>query len=351
MIKRLSLSVLAGLATLVASPALASFHLMKIEQVIGGVGGDTTQQAIQLRMRANGQNFLNNQGRLVVRDAAGANPVTLISFGADAATGLLGRRVLIVSPAFAAAQTGIDEDFVMTSTIPASYLAAGRLTFENTTGTVLWSLAWGGAGYTGPHTGATFNDADGNFGPAFGSALPSSGTQALLFTAADPTGAALSMTNLADYGITAGAATFTNNANQSGTVVGGTPTAIRFYPLTPCRVADTRGAAGPSGGPALAANASRDFPVTTICSVPADAQAVAVTLTVTAATEAGNLRLYPAGTGLPTASTINFVAAKARANNAIVKLGTGGAVSVRCDMSPGSSGTTHFLFDVTGYLK
>ena len=40
--------------------ALASFHVMKVEQVIGGVGGDTSQQAIQLRMRAVGQNLVGN---------------------------------------------------------------------------------------------------------------------------------------------------------------------------------------------------------------------------------------------------------------------------------------------------
>ncbi len=34
-----------------ALPAQATFHLMQIEQVIGGVNGDTTAQAIQLRMR------------------------------------------------------------------------------------------------------------------------------------------------------------------------------------------------------------------------------------------------------------------------------------------------------------
>ena len=62
------------------------------------------------------------------------------------------------------------------------------------------------------------NDADGNFGPPFGSALPSTGAQALRFTASDATGAAASTNNLADYGVTAGAASFTNNAGGSGTV-------------------------------------------------------------------------------------------------------------------------------------
>ena len=37
------------------SQAHATFHLMQIEQVIGGVNGDTSAQAIQLRMRFAGQ--------------------------------------------------------------------------------------------------------------------------------------------------------------------------------------------------------------------------------------------------------------------------------------------------------
>jgi uncharacterized repeat protein (TIGR01451 family) len=217
---RLSLAVASSLAVLLlASPAFGSFHLMKVEQAVGGVGGDTSQQAIQLRMRAPGQNLVGtSQARLIARDAAGMNPVVLIVFGSDAAYATQGSRILVVSSAFAAAQPGIPGDFTMTNLIPPSYLAAGRLTFEDSGGIVYWSLAWGGPGYTGPNTGSVFNDPDGNFGPQFGSALPSSTNRALLFTASDPTGAAASTNNAADYSVTGGAAVFTNNAGASGLV-------------------------------------------------------------------------------------------------------------------------------------
>src|SRR6266478_816038 len=56
----------------VASPAYATFHMMQIEQVIGGVDGDTSAQAIQLRMRSAGENLVS-QARLVAFDATGAN--------------------------------------------------------------------------------------------------------------------------------------------------------------------------------------------------------------------------------------------------------------------------------------
>lgn len=128
-------------------------------------------------------------------------------------------------------------------------------------------------------------------------------------------------------------------------------TAAGFFALPPCRVADTRGAIGPSGGPALAANSTRTFPVSGICLIPSTAKAVAVNVTVVGVTDTGDLRIYPAGSPLPIASTINFALGKVRANNAIIPLGVGGQIAVRCDMAPASTGQTHFLLDVTGYLQ
>jgi hypothetical protein len=124
-----------------------------------------------------------------------------------------------------------------------------------------------------------------------------------------------------------------------------------FSTLTPCRVTDTRNPAGPSGGPALSANTTRNFPVTGICGIPSTASAVAINVTVVEETDAGDLRLYPAGGAPPSSSTINFAAGKVRANNAITPLGSGGQIAVQCDMPTGSSGQTHFLFDVYGYFQ
>jgi len=130
-----------------------------------------------------------------------------------------------------------------------------------------------------------------------------------------------------------------------------TPTATPgadFHTLTPCRIADTRNAPGPLGGPSLQAGAARDFPVAGICSVPPTAKAVAVNLTVVNPTAAGHLTLYPAGGSLPLASTINFRTGIVRANNAIVTLGASGQVSVFCGMG---SGSTDFVLDVSGYFE
>jgi len=127
--------------------------------------------------------------------------------------------------------------------------------------------------------------------------------------------------------------------------------ATRFFTVTPCRVADTRSADGPSGGPALGANTTRGFLVAGVCGVPSSASAVAINVTVVNETAVGDLRIYPAGTAAPSSSTINFTPGKTRANGAVVPLGVSGQLAVQCDMAPGSAHRTDFLFDVTGYFE
>ncbi len=189
----------------------ASFHFMQIEQVIGGVDGDVSAQAIQLRQRFQFQCFLANGAQLRTHDAAGLNPVVLAVLDQDLPGCALGDRVVVATPGFLG-QTDppLQADFLMTASIPESYLAAGSLTFENALGTeVYWRLSWGGDGYTGDTTGALINDADGEFGPPWPGPLPSAGKQALLFQ--NPA-SANSTANLDDYALTPGAAVFTNNA-------------------------------------------------------------------------------------------------------------------------------------------
>jgi outer membrane protein assembly factor BamB len=125
------------------------------------------------------------------------------------------------------------------------------------------------------------------------------------------------------------------------------PVATAFFPLPPCRAADTRFAEGP----ALAANAGRDFAAAGRCGIPSDAVAVAIIITTVQQTDFGDLRLYRAGGVVPSASTINFAVNHVRANNAIIPLGVGGQIGVQCDMPPGSTGTTHFIMDTYGYFK
>jgi outer membrane protein assembly factor BamB len=121
-----------------------------------------------------------------------------------------------------------------------------------------------------------------------------------------------------------------------------------FFTVTPCRVADTRNPPGPSGGPALAANTVRAFPVSGLCGIPPSATSVAINLAVVLPGNGGFLRVYPAGVATPPTSSINFRSGDIRANNAVVALGAGGQISVQCVMS---SGGTDFVFDVFGYFQ
>ena len=145
-----------------------------------------------------------------------------------------------------------------------------------------------------------------------------------------------------------GALWFTElSGNQIGRITTGAPP-TSYFSVAPCRVADTRSAAGPYGGPALAANADRTFVVAGQCSIPVDAASVAFNFTVTGAASAGDLRTVPAGIALPLVSTLNWAAGQTRANNAVVSLGAGGAIVVHPDQA---SGTVHLIVDVNGYFK
>ncbi len=213
------LAAVSALVLLVCGAADASFHLMQIEQVLAGVNGDTSAQAIQLRMRADGQNFVfsdaggtHGPAKLVAYDAAGANPVTLLVCPSDVSNGATGRRILITSANFAHYTTSpLSTDFTMTNLIPDTYLSAGRITWEDVDGAVLWSVAYGGSSYTGPTTGSILNDSDGDYGK-LSSGLPTASFQSLLF---NKTAIAKSTTNASDYNLTLSTSTWTNNANQS----------------------------------------------------------------------------------------------------------------------------------------
>ncbi len=127
------------------------------------------------------------------------------------------------------------------------------------------------------------------------------------------------------------------------------PAAAMFYTIAPCRVFDTRNAAGPYGGPALGPGSSRTFSLAGACGIPADAKSVSANLTVTNPLAGGFLVLYPGGVSLPSSSTINFSAAQTRANNVVVRLSTDGSATLV--VMNGSAGSTNVLLDVNGYFK
>jgi hypothetical protein len=124
-------------------------------------------------------------------------------------------------------------------------------------------------------------------------------------------------------------------------------TGATYVPLNPARILDTRdGTAGLIGK--FSSPIARTFQVTG-ASVPAGAVAVTGNLTVTQQNSAGYLFMGPVATNNPTSSTLNFPVADNRANAVTVALGTGGTLSVTY-VSAVAGGTTHVVFDVSGYF-
>jgi parallel beta-helix repeat protein len=125
------------------------------------------------------------------------------------------------------------------------------------------------------------------------------------------------------------------------------PVGLRFFTVTPCRVADTRDPNGPFGGPALAPYAGRTFTIAGSCGIPPTARSVSVNLTITQPAAPGYLTIYPSDVPPPLASSINFSAGQTRANNAILRLSPEGTTGVY----NGSAGDVHFILDVSGFFE
>jgi hypothetical protein len=114
-----------------------------------------------------------------------------------------------------------------------------------------------------------------------------------------------------------------------------------YFTVTPCRAFDSRNASP------FAAGSQTAVPLVGQCGIPSGASAVSLNVTVTEATDQGNLRLFANGDPLPSASTLNYIAGQNRANNAVVSLSPAGAAAVKVTQA---SGTVHVVLDVTGYF-
>jgi hypothetical protein len=131
-----------------------------------------------------------------------------------------------------------------------------------------------------------------------------------------------------------------------------------FIPITPCRIADTRGNGftGQAGPPALT-TAPRSFQIDgtvpgipSQCGIPDDTSAVSFQFTVVTPNSAGNLVAWPSGPA-PSISVLNWSAGEtALGNGTIVPLSFGGSVSVQVNAAaPGA--TAHLVIDVNGYFS
>ena len=120
---------------------------------------------------------------------------------------------------------------------------------------------------------------------------------------------------------------------------------LEFIPVPPCRVADTRNAAGAFGGPTLAAGSTRSFAIPqSACNIPVAALAYSLNVTAVPHGPLPYLTLWPAGLTQPGVSTLNSNGGTVVANAAIVPAGKGGGVSVF------AAGNTDVILDIGGYF-
>jgi hypothetical protein len=120
---------------------------------------------------------------------------------------------------------------------------------------------------------------------------------------------------------------------------------LEFYPLTPCRVADTRNPTSALGGPSVIAATKRAFPVQSSgCGIPATAKAYSLNVTAVPYGGLGFVTAWPTGQPQPLVSTLNAPTGAVTANAAIVPAGMNGEVSIYV------SDDTDIILDVNGYF-
>src|SRR5215831_18281615 len=119
-----------------------------------------------------------------------------------------------------------------------------------------------------------------------------------------------------------------------------------FVGVSPCRIVDTRGSAGPYGAPSLSPGVSRNFALASgpCPGFPGSIAAYSLNITVTNTLGPGFIKIYPQGGSAPVVSTLNYVAGQTVANAAIVPAGTGNGVTVVAGVSG-----TDLIIDVNGY--
>ncbi len=118
----------------------------------------------------------------------------------------------------------------------------------------------------------------------------------------------------------------------------------RFFPLTPCRVLDTR------DGSAVTDGVPRDVAFHETCGIPTTARALSANITATRPSLAGHVSIYPADAASTGTSVVHFAAGKTRASATMIKLADDGTGHARLEATVPSGGTVDVIVDVNGYF-
>ena len=143
----------------------------------------------------------------------------------------------------------------------------------------------------------------------------------------------------------------TNPDAQSGTLTNGYEyRGARFYPVTPCRVVDTRISIDPAvvkrGNFTDGETRAYTLSTSTDCpGLPSDAKAWSMNVQLRPLSLESPLIAYPHGITRPGTTTILGYVERWRVNNAIVPAGSGGTFDVYCQFA------ARVVIDVNGYFK
>lgn len=120
---------------------------------------------------------------------------------------------------------------------------------------------------------------------------------------------------------------------------------LRYVPVAPCRVADTRNSEGPFGGPLLQGGTSREFTIpNSNCGIPVYAHAYSLNITVVPTINLGYLQIWPDGQSQPNTSLLNSDDGRVKANSVIIPAGTNGGVDLY------ATNDTQVVIDINGYF-
>ena len=131
-------------------------------------------------------------------------------------------------------------------------------------------------------------------------------------------------------------------------VAAGTDTALAFYPLTPCRILDTRNPEDPFGfgGPFITGQNSRSFYLAnSSCKIPYGAQAYSLNVTAAPHSTLNYLTIWPTIEPQPYVSTLNAPTGEITANAAIVP-----ADDFEGETSVFVSDDSDVIIDINGYF-